>query len=170
MTANRPGGVQQRKEWERDFEAKLGAAPGSRRYFRYWDADHIKPVAEGGGECGLGNYQTLCILCHKKKTAEQHTRAAQQRHQAEETPMANEKPNAKELQDRLKEWMTDSDNNPHRLVSASKLAELAKAMDPDIRGAKKIQAKLVREVALMLKKAMMRCYDNKRATLRDSDI
>ncbi len=30
-----------------------------------WDADHIIPVKEGGGECGLDNIRTLCISCHK---------------------------------------------------------------------------------------------------------
>ena len=35
----------------------------------YWDADHIKGVAEGGGECSLKGYQTLCIWCHKAKSA-----------------------------------------------------------------------------------------------------
>jgi 5-methylcytosine-specific restriction protein A len=30
-----------------------------------WDADHIIPVKNGGGECGLDNYRTLCIKCHK---------------------------------------------------------------------------------------------------------
>ena len=33
-----------------------------------WDADHIESVSEGGGECGLSGYQTLCILCHNSKT------------------------------------------------------------------------------------------------------
>ena len=37
----------------------------------YWDADHIKPVAQGGGECGIENYQTLCVWCHRGKTAAQ---------------------------------------------------------------------------------------------------
>jgi 5-methylcytosine-specific restriction endonuclease McrA len=31
----------------------------------YWDADHIVPVHQGGGECGLDNYRTLCYRCHK---------------------------------------------------------------------------------------------------------
>lgn len=31
-----------------------------------WDAHHIKPVADGGGYCGLDNYETLCLPCHKK--------------------------------------------------------------------------------------------------------
>ena len=35
-----------------------------------WDADHIVPVAEGGGECDLQNLRTLCLICHKRQTAE----------------------------------------------------------------------------------------------------
>lgn len=37
----------------------------------YWEMDHILPVAHGGGTCGLDNLQTLCIICHKRKTAVQ---------------------------------------------------------------------------------------------------
>ena len=33
-----------------------------------WDADHIIPVKDGGGQCGLDNIRTLCIDCHKKVT------------------------------------------------------------------------------------------------------
>jgi len=33
-----------------------------------WDADHIVPVVEGGGACGLDNYRTLCCPCHKAAT------------------------------------------------------------------------------------------------------
>ena len=35
-----------------------------------WDADHIVPVAEGGGECDLENIRTLCLHCHRQATAE----------------------------------------------------------------------------------------------------
>jgi 5-methylcytosine-specific restriction protein A len=35
-----------------------------------WDADHIVPVVEGGGECDLSNIRTLCLNCHRKVTAE----------------------------------------------------------------------------------------------------
>lgn len=35
----------------------------------FWDADHIKSVVEGGGECGIENMQTLCLWCHKAKTS-----------------------------------------------------------------------------------------------------
>src|SRR6266853_5884308 len=34
-----------------------------------WDADHIAPVVEGGGECDLSNVRTLCLKCHAKATA-----------------------------------------------------------------------------------------------------
>lgn len=35
-----------------------------------WDADHIVPVAEGGGECDLANMRTLCLKCHRVHTEE----------------------------------------------------------------------------------------------------
>jgi len=35
-----------------------------------WDADHIICVKDGGGQCGLENIRTLCIRCHKLRTAE----------------------------------------------------------------------------------------------------
>ncbi len=48
-----------RRQFEKDW--------GSRRSL--WDADHIVPVAEGGGECGLANMRTLCLKCHGTVTA-----------------------------------------------------------------------------------------------------
>ncbi len=33
-----------------------------------WEAHHIVPVADGGGECGLDNYETVCIWCHREET------------------------------------------------------------------------------------------------------
>jgi|688.fasta_scaffold609127_1 5-methylcytosine-specific restriction protein A len=39
-----------------------------------WDADHIVPVQDGGGECGLENIRTLCIRCHKIITASSRTK------------------------------------------------------------------------------------------------
>ena len=36
---------------------------------RLWEADHIIPVCKGGGCCGLENYQTLCLRCHKEDSA-----------------------------------------------------------------------------------------------------
>jgi 5-methylcytosine-specific restriction enzyme A len=46
---------------------------------RLWDADHIVPVAEGGGECGLSNMRTLCLRCHREVTAELRARLAARR-------------------------------------------------------------------------------------------
>jgi len=47
----------------RRFESEWG----KRRHL--WDADHIVPVAEGGGECDLTNMRTLCLKCHRVATA-----------------------------------------------------------------------------------------------------
>ena len=43
--------------------------PGRRRRSSLWDADHIVPVVEGGGECDLENLRTLCLCCHREATA-----------------------------------------------------------------------------------------------------
>jgi 5-methylcytosine-specific restriction enzyme A len=40
---------------------------GSRKSL--WDADHILPVVEGGGQCDLSNMRTLCLRCHAEATA-----------------------------------------------------------------------------------------------------
>ncbi len=44
-----------------------------------WDADHIVPVAEGGGECDLSNMQTLCLKCHRISTAELRARLSKKK-------------------------------------------------------------------------------------------
>ena len=51
-----------------DLLEPLGIDPGHCDH--YWEADHIIPVSEGGGLCGLENMQTLCIQCHKAETRE----------------------------------------------------------------------------------------------------
>lgn len=45
-----------RKVWKRKYGGGL------------WDADHILAVKDGGGQCALGNIQTLCLPCHRAKT------------------------------------------------------------------------------------------------------
>ena len=47
-----------------------------RRRYGIWDADHIVAVVEGGGECGLDNYRTLCCKCHKAETSKLRKRRA----------------------------------------------------------------------------------------------
>lgn len=56
--------------------AALLAAWGLKRLNRssLWDADHILPVADGGGECGLDNLRTLCLRCHRRVTAQWRAR------------------------------------------------------------------------------------------------
>jgi 5-methylcytosine-specific restriction enzyme A len=44
-----------------------------------WDADHIRPVAEGGGQCDLDNLRTLCLLCHREATTQLRIRLSQSR-------------------------------------------------------------------------------------------
>ena len=44
-----------------------------------WQADHIVPVVEGGGECGLAGFRTLCTACHKAETAALARRRAEAR-------------------------------------------------------------------------------------------
>ena len=57
--------------------------------YRVWEADHILPVCEGGGCCGLGNYRTLCLRCHKQETATlSKTRAFRKRAQKEKKSMS----------------------------------------------------------------------------------
>ena len=34
----------------------------------FYDADHIKPVVQNGGSCGLDNLRLLCIPCHLGET------------------------------------------------------------------------------------------------------
>ena len=45
----------------------------------FWEADHIVPVAEGGGEASLNNFQTLCVPCHARKTKQQADAAAKKK-------------------------------------------------------------------------------------------
>jgi len=62
--------VKAHREWTR---AKPPAGDrAARRAWRQarprWEVDHIVPVADGGGECGLENYRLLCRGCHVRVT------------------------------------------------------------------------------------------------------
>ena len=46
---------------------------------RLWDVDHIVPVVEGGGACGLDNLRTLCCPCHRRVTADLARKRAEKR-------------------------------------------------------------------------------------------
>lgn len=56
----------------RRFLKEWGLTERSRKSL--WDADHIVPVAEGGGQCDLANMRTLCLKCHREATAELRVR------------------------------------------------------------------------------------------------
>ena len=45
-----------------------------RRLVSTWQMDHRHAVSEGGADCGLGNYRTLCLRCHAQATRELHRR------------------------------------------------------------------------------------------------
>jgi 5-methylcytosine-specific restriction endonuclease McrA len=49
-----------------------------------WDADHILPVSEGGGECDLSNMRTLCLRCHRA-----HTQQLRERRRAQKSDTAS---------------------------------------------------------------------------------
>lgn len=80
-----------RKAGDHDIAAKLmenvrqrdgDGSRGSRRWSAgsgAWDADHRVPVVEGGGECGLEGFRTLCRPCHKRATAALAKRRAEER-------------------------------------------------------------------------------------------
>lgn len=48
--------------------ANWGIRPSHRKSL--WDADHVVPVVEGGGECDLNNLRTLCLKCHRVCTSD----------------------------------------------------------------------------------------------------
>lgn len=74
--------LNERVEW-----LKSHGIPAGRSCSDWWDADHIIPVVEGGGETGLDNFRTLCIPCHKKETALLRKRMAEQRKLSKPLPL-----------------------------------------------------------------------------------
>ena len=69
---------------------KRSRGPTRQRLLNYWDlpsytgrslweADHITPVVEGGGECDLSNLRTLCLRCHRMATLGLRLRRAEAR-------------------------------------------------------------------------------------------
>jgi 5-methylcytosine-specific restriction endonuclease McrA len=73
---NRPEDMKARV-YQRDkgICAHCGTSCGRRGF----EMDHIVPVVEGGGLCGLDGYRTLCSPCHKLETKALAKRRAQQR-------------------------------------------------------------------------------------------
>lgn len=61
----------------RGFPHLYATSPGNWRSL--WDADHIVPVVDGAGACGIENMRTLCVPCHKRETAALAARRAEER-------------------------------------------------------------------------------------------
>lgn len=77
-------GYARRCVWARDRGvcALCGKRASGRRAGREWQADHVVPVSEGGGSCGLENLRTLCTACHRRETAALAARRAKNRRAA----------------------------------------------------------------------------------------
>ena len=72
---------------------------------RAWECDHKVAVYEGGGACTIENAQTLCVICHSKKTkAQAKERAAKRKRDAEIAEARRNRPIA-----RLEDSDTDAD-------------------------------------------------------------
>lgn len=72
------------KKMLEEFEEYLAGLPPElvkcwRKGRSLWEADHIKPVVEGGGGCGLENVRSLCVACHHIETHKLQTRLAARR-------------------------------------------------------------------------------------------
>ncbi len=50
-----------------EIKEKVDVSPRGGYLPHLWEADHIVPVKDGGGCCGLENYRTLCRKCHWKR-------------------------------------------------------------------------------------------------------
>lgn len=72
----------ERQEWLKQY-----GIPSGRSCSDWWDADHIVPVIEGGGECELSNMRTLCIPCHKAETAALRKRMTLRRIETKALPL-----------------------------------------------------------------------------------
>jgi 5-methylcytosine-specific restriction enzyme A len=58
----------QRGEADMPPAVELYVSLGFNRTGSTWEAEHVIPIAEGGGGCGPDGLTTLCIPCHKQST------------------------------------------------------------------------------------------------------
>lgn len=68
--------IEDHELYDRAWRAMLDHGYSKNRRHGLWDADHIQSIRDGGGLCGLDNYRTLCIPCHKEETKKLHKRMA----------------------------------------------------------------------------------------------
>jgi 5-methylcytosine-specific restriction protein A len=89
--------INMRDEWEElkaradELFGRAGVQLPARwpwRTTHIWEAHHRIPVVEGGGECGLDGYETLCRRCHALETAALRRRRLQSCKNREEAEQA----------------------------------------------------------------------------------
>jgi 5-methylcytosine-specific restriction endonuclease McrA len=68
-----------KSQWKRRVNAIRKKYKIGPKRVTLWDVDHITPVIEGGGECGLDQLRTLCVLCHRKETAKLRKRMSKRK-------------------------------------------------------------------------------------------
>jgi hypothetical protein len=72
---------------ERDWALRVDVGAWFASVRHCWEMDHVVPVVEGGGGCGLEGLRTLCCIgvrggphrCHQRVTAELRRRLAARR-------------------------------------------------------------------------------------------
>jgi hypothetical protein len=75
----------EQRQAARDAERAFLERHGMPWYWSHaWEAHHKVAVAEGGGECGLDGYETLCLACHRAETAALAARRASKGAEASE--------------------------------------------------------------------------------------
>lgn len=152
----------------RDSVDQLGLPLGKRRYRGFWDADHIVPVVEGGGECDLDNIRTLCLLCHRVVTLELQLRLQAVKEQ--ETKMAKKQAEDEiaAMKRKFRKFVDDDKNAIPKLVNATKVRKLADALD--LRTSDDLHGFVVKALLEILLKGAQRCLNNNRQTIIPGDL
>lgn len=81
-----------------------------------------------------------------------------------------EKPTVPEMRERFIAYMMDPENKPERLVSKKKSDEVWQTLAPGIRISKAMHGAILKEIGRVMIRAVERCYDNNRTTLRETDV
>lgn len=56
------------EEKREELGRQFGFPAYQSRNLMLWEADHVVPVSQGGGLVGLNGFQSLCVVCHQRKS------------------------------------------------------------------------------------------------------